>query len=363
MYLISCGVLPLLGVIGLVGCTPERESHDVAPIELIQVGIADTGVDAINPFQLAAVGSRIVMVADNQTRLPVLIDASGRLVRTIGRQGPGPGELSIPARAIVFDSTIAIQDLATRQFTMFSHEGEFLWVVERDTTPLPFVSSVITLSGDTLVVSAALQAGAGAGQPFHLVRLGGEVLRSWGAEDRLSTSRAVNDIRYIAPASDTTFWSLKPDTYRVQLWTVAGELMRELRPIGGMDFVDGEPVLGHIDEVRRAPRIASLGTTQCGDIVVVIAMAREDWAPDPSGTGAERPLLPQGEGAKYIYQRIEVLDQQSGVVIAAGEVRNLLISGFMNNGAPFGFRTDEDGRQLAVWWEQIGGSLCKGDSR
>jgi hypothetical protein len=74
-------------------------------------------------------------------------------------------------------------------------------------------------------------------------------------------------------------------------------------------------------------------------------------------------MLPHGEYTKYIYQRIEILDQQSGEVVARGESRDVLISGFMANGFPFGFVTDEDGRQAGVWWEQVGKSLCKGASR
>jgi len=358
-------IVPVLAVAGLSVCSPEQSQQVIVPIQLIRMGLADSSVDAVSPFLLESIGSQIILSADNQTRLPALLDSRGRLVRLIGRQGPGPGELSQPARVIVVNDTIAIQDLATRQFTLFSSDGAFVRVVERDSTPLPFLSQVIAMGGDTLIVSAALQAAASIAQPFHLVRLGGEVLRSWGAGHSAPvSSSAMNDIRYLARASDTTFWAVKPDTYALQLWAFSGAMIREIRPIGGSDFIDGAPIRGQVHEVRRDPRIASLGVTPCGDPVVVIAVSREDWAPDQSNpSGAERPMRPHGEYNTYIYQRIEILDQHSGVIIARGESRDVLISGFMANGSPFGFVTDEDGRQLGVWWEQIGISLCKGASQ
>ena len=66
----------------------------------------------------------------------VVVDARGRLVRTIGRRGGGPGELLAPsALAVLADGTIAVADLGRAALSIFERDGSFRY-------NLPFVDSL-----------------------------------------------------------------------------------------------------------------------------------------------------------------------------------------------------------------------------
>jgi hypothetical protein len=56
----------------------------------------------------------------------VVLDPEGRLVRTFGREGAGPGELRVP---LAFDWTgehLWVSDVANRRFTLFDERGDFV---------------------------------------------------------------------------------------------------------------------------------------------------------------------------------------------------------------------------------------------
>jgi hypothetical protein len=56
----------------------------------------------------------------------VVLDARGRFVRTIGKQGGGPGELMAPtALAVLADGTVAVSDLGRGAISVFAPDGSF----------------------------------------------------------------------------------------------------------------------------------------------------------------------------------------------------------------------------------------------
>lgn len=66
----------------------------------------------------------------------VVVDTRGRLVRTIGRRGGGPGELLAPtALAVLADGSVAVADLGRGAFSIFDPAGAFRY-------NLPFVDSL-----------------------------------------------------------------------------------------------------------------------------------------------------------------------------------------------------------------------------
>ena len=355
--MMSVGMCVGMATGGCVGDAPPPP----LTIDLAEVGHADSPYDAGYPYSLESVAGRIVVSTGSESHLPLLLESDGRFVSELGRIGSGPGEFMLPGRVLAGDSSVIIQDLSTRQLLIFSRDGAYLGNAARDTVALPPLSMVIPLPHDSLLISASIPTEASFGQPFHVLTRGGVVARSWGSRDRsFDAARREPDVRYLVRASDSTFWAARPDTYALQLWSISGSLIREVRP-PERDFVDGAPVTGAIDRVPLPRRIAAIGLTPCGHPVVVIAKARDDWKPTsrPPDRGERGNRLPS-EYRQYISQRIEVLDSLSGVVLAAGELHDVLISGFMADRSPFGFRSDSDGRQLPIWWHPIGSSLCQG---
>jgi len=62
-----------------------------------------------------------------------VVDGAGRLVRSVGRQGDGPGELSAPyAMAVGADGTVAVSDLGRRSVALFGPEGAYLGNIRLD---------------------------------------------------------------------------------------------------------------------------------------------------------------------------------------------------------------------------------------
>lgn len=68
---------------------------------------------------------RVFLTAYRLNKL-VIIDSKGRLVKTSGQLGQGPGDLSGPNNIIVNGKELAIYELRNRRFSIFSHRGDFI---------------------------------------------------------------------------------------------------------------------------------------------------------------------------------------------------------------------------------------------
>lgn len=74
-----------------------------------------------------------LFILDGQTNVVTEVDASGEFVRTIGRPGEGPGELSSPfAFTVVPSGGIAVFDLGHRGWVVYDAEGEYVENVQVD---------------------------------------------------------------------------------------------------------------------------------------------------------------------------------------------------------------------------------------
>ncbi|NJD21035.1 MAG: 6-bladed beta-propeller [Gemmatimonadetes bacterium] len=65
-------------------------------------------------------------VFDSQSSRVVVTDTKGKLVRTVGKAGEGPGELRMPvAFTVLRDGTIVIADMGHRAYQLFGPDGAF----------------------------------------------------------------------------------------------------------------------------------------------------------------------------------------------------------------------------------------------
>lgn len=109
--------------------------------------IADVGFD----------GRGNLHVLDREAGRVVVVDREGRHLRTVGRQGDGPGEFRMPgAMAVARDGRVVVFDMGHRALLVFGPDGDFLRAVPTDIRDgLPGRTLVVDRSGG--VVSASGQ--------------------------------------------------------------------------------------------------------------------------------------------------------------------------------------------------------------
>jgi hypothetical protein len=82
---------------------------------------------------LAFDGEGNLYVRDSQVNRITVLDRQGRLLRTVGSPGEGPGELSSPMGFAVFDDgAVAVFDFAHRGWVVYGADGQFRHTVSVD---------------------------------------------------------------------------------------------------------------------------------------------------------------------------------------------------------------------------------------
>jgi hypothetical protein len=156
----------------------ESDHLDTVEIaEILRIGSLDDTATAFGQIWGAAFGpDRSIYVADGYGYHVRHYDAEGRLLRTIGRQGDGPGEFRLPWAVAVDDHhSLVVWDEAQRRFSWFTPEGMPLrtfraqghWVV----------ASMRFTPESQLVVGGF---GPGDSAAVHLFATDGRLVRSFG---------------------------------------------------------------------------------------------------------------------------------------------------------------------------------------
>ncbi len=69
----------------------------------------------------------LIYVVDSGNHRLVVFDFQGRLLRSVGKEGQGPGELSRPSGACVGDdSVLAVADYRNNRIQIYDHSGKFI---------------------------------------------------------------------------------------------------------------------------------------------------------------------------------------------------------------------------------------------
>lgn len=192
----------------------------------LRIGAAD------GPEALTTVGSavlspdgRLLYVGQPQERIVRVFDAtSGKLLRTFGRQGSGPGEFNYVGRLGWRGDTLYVTDMALQRVTMFSPDGDVLKTL-RIVSPLleatrsPALAT--SLSPDGMVIGepyASLRPiAAGLVKHIPIVRMTreGEIISTLATRDvSNSASEAASGGRitvFIQPLSEVAFRAFAPN--------------------------------------------------------------------------------------------------------------------------------------------------------
>jgi len=160
---------------------------------------------------------RFFVMQPNQGEPPQVYSSTGRFLRTLGREGSGPGEYR--NAAIVFGDardTVFVVDWGTSRLTVL---GPSLQLVRSFPIPASTLSGSI-LSDGSLVVNATVEDRATVGLPFHLFDRGGKRFTAKGDKTRPYVPSTQHLFAYrLSPSLAGGFWAFPfLGRYELELW-------------------------------------------------------------------------------------------------------------------------------------------------
>lgn len=307
----------------------------------VVVGAADDTLNLFGVGTALELGDGEIVVADGGNHRVLFFDASGKLERSVGRRGEGPGEFEdVDVVSDAWPDSLLVCDRMLRRVSVFDHGGTFVRsfrLATTDSVTYPFVSGVyadgsFAVSNAVIPVSGSMRTGRQSFRlwVYHYDRDGGyvgETGRLYGGETYFvafaggftvapvlfgtRTYRLVSKSRLVFVSSDRyELRYYRPDgtlTQIVRRAALARPLTSAERTVEEDRLVAREPearrpqlrkTLASEDVPDRLPEIHAVESDGLGRIWVQAfmpgaAQAREPWwvyAPD--GTLLGRIVLP-----------------------------------------------------------------------
>ena len=231
----------------------------------------------------------------------LLFDSSGKFVRSVGRQGRGPGEMETLIDAHFSGSNIVALEYGGPKLMVMDRLGRVSREIRLTARPGRFHM----VSDTTLVVGSMERTPAAVGYPLHLVRLAtGQTLRHFGSTDGQWSAAhpfAQKIVLGRSPAPER-IWSGNPARYRFEQWQVDGQLLRT---------VSGEPdwFPGRVNQDRDAgppTLLVDFGVDAADRLWTVVQVPDPDWREVPK-RGREGYVLTEDEDG-FFDTRIDVFD-------------------------------------------------------
>ena len=236
----------------------------------------------------------------------VVRDKDGKVVRTIGRNGDGPGEFAkgqIPGVFIDAGDSVHVRHNPLL-WSVFDSSGKFVRRMSNANMGFDFRTTTLLPDGTFLVsVRSPMNVGY-----FNIVSRNGVTLKSFGAinaEDEMDSH-----VSRPTAAGKTTFWAAaRPGSaagYSLEEWTFGGHPLRAL-----FRETDWFPA-GKTTEImwphKPPPVIDAIHLDTAGILIVQMQVPKEPWKVDES-----RP--PKNDNELFIH-RYEAIDTRSGKLLA-----------------------------------------------
>jgi hypothetical protein len=307
---------------------PTCASCTIATRRLVTLGTAEGPGSISSMIQNLGVDGRgryWVLVGEHP---PLVFDAGGRFVATVGRRGTGPGEVQYPSdfAPLPGDSVLLLD---SGRATVFDAD---LKPVRNITLTAGFFPVHVIEWPIFVVANGMVSTKVANGWPLHSVTFEERVAHvdtSFGPERSTLGAQGVPMLmQRIAPSTGMTFWSADWGRYRLTHWAAPGKktVTLERRPAwfpleasrGGM----GSPT------TPPDPVIAGIHQDSAGLLWVFTKTAAPTWRSAwPKGTapGSEidvRRLAPE----KMYRTTIEVIDPRTRRIVARRIIPELIVA-------------------------------------
>jgi hypothetical protein len=257
-------------------------------------------------------------------------DSAGRLIRTLGRAGAGPGELSaLGALSIFTDGRgfLHIRD-GSQRWSIFS--ADLAFVKSFPSAPIGGLPDVTLVLDDGTIVSSRWK-GQLSREAFRIFSTAGELWRTIPVAAGRESGAILSD-RVIAPSGTDRFWAASSapngQGYFLQLWRTNGELIRTLYRTGAK-LATKPPA--------PPPRVSRLHVDASGLIIASVIVANADWT--ETARAGEASQSPSDRGLTPI---LEILDADSATLLLQAPMtvehfRDIMPRGFIS-GHTMGYR-------------------------
>lgn len=265
------------------------------------------------------------LVRGNYSTELKVFGADGKFVRTIGREGGGPGEFrGIATLAPLRGDSVLVLDWGASAYSVLAPNDS---VVRGGALPFVPGNVAVALPSGELLINKDVRTAASIGYPLHRVARDGRLMQSFGSDAGVFRP----DIPYLvsralASSRGALVWSALRTNYQIDLVDARrGTTLRSLRRDATW-FPDGmlPPKAGKTESLAPTPFIQDIREDSAGRLWVLISVADPNWRQavrPPQGAG-DHPVILDEHG--YRDTRIEVLDPARGVLLASTRVPNVL---------------------------------------
>ena len=271
--------------------------------------------------------------------------ADGRLLRTIGRQGDGPGEF----REINFlkvgpgDSLHVVHDL--RYITTVTPELEFVRRVS--VQPRSFLAGPLLFWDDGRMLSLRYGTGGGADYPLRFLDADGRTGPGFGT----SVEWGYGDDMYSGfVALEGRIWAAKRQKYELDVFEPSTALLTRYRRV--------TPWFPRLSDKKRRNAgyyKATVQSISASESLLWILSMRPTESPPKEMPVAVQAAANQGppsidELAETQDHFLEVFDSKSGRMLARAQLKNHIPGGFLGGDQLYTYSEDEQGIVSVVVW-------------
>lgn len=239
----------------------------------------------------AGTGNYIVLAADLTV---LLFDHAGNVLKTVGRQGRGPGEFGAPVKAARGKSdTVFVIDFQNSRISSIAANGEVSGVG-------PFPPSdphqFVALPSGDFIMNAVVRERNSIGYPLHLLGRDGRIKRSFGStRPSFRPDAPPLWLRRLGGGSDSDLWVAREHEYVLEHWRVDGTepemLMRR-----DIKWFPPEQRLTPPTPTHPPPSyVADLRESGDGLLWVLVTIADDEWReglePTPDTAAALRGVV------------------------------------------------------------------------